>query len=103
MDELINYCNTRYIKGIIKFYDFDSISHGSIYRTCVKQGDPLSPTLFVLVIESLARTILNDNNIKGLPLNNREQREKFQSFADDSATMVTDTDQLDIVRDSKLN
>ncbi|EAL61386.1 hypothetical protein DDB_G0292060 [Dictyostelium discoideum AX4] len=43
----------------------------------VKQGDPLSPTLFVLVIEALARKILQDDRITGLPLNNSNHREKF--------------------------
>ncbi|EAL70311.1 hypothetical protein DDB_G0274837 [Dictyostelium discoideum AX4] len=63
----------------------------------VKQGDPLSPTLFVLVIEALARKILQDDRITGLPLNNSDHREKFQSFADDSASMVPDSQQLELV------
>ncbi|EAL64539.1 hypothetical protein DDB_G0285835 [Dictyostelium discoideum AX4] len=63
----------------------------------VKQGDPLSPTLFVLVIEALARKILQDDRITGLPLNNSNHREKFQSFADDSASMVPDSQQLELV------
>ncbi|KAN0036857.1 hypothetical protein ACTFIV_002171 [Dictyostelium citrinum] len=54
----------------------------------VKQGDPLSPTLFVLVAECLASAINNDTNISGLQLNDSNQREKFQAFADDSLTLA---------------
>ncbi|EFA75745.1 hypothetical protein PPL_10798 [Heterostelium album PN500] len=51
----------------------------------VKQGDPLSPTLFVLVIECLARAILNSKAI-GLPLNDFNTMVKLLQFADDSST-----------------
>ncbi|KAM9951453.1 hypothetical protein ACTFIT_002132 [Dictyostelium discoideum] len=48
----------------------------------VKQGDPISATLFVIVIEILARTINADNTIIGLP----QIKIKFTQFADDSTT-----------------
>ncbi|KAM9941468.1 hypothetical protein ACTFIT_008014 [Dictyostelium discoideum] len=39
----------------------------------VKQGDPISATLFVIVIEILARTINADNTIIGLPISPNPQ------------------------------
>ncbi|EAL68489.1 hypothetical protein DDB_G0278633 [Dictyostelium discoideum AX4] len=53
----------------------------------VKQGDPISATLFVIVIEILARTINADNSIIGLPISpNPQIKIKFTQFADDSTT-----------------
>ncbi|KAM9941608.1 hypothetical protein ACTFIT_008170 [Dictyostelium discoideum] len=53
----------------------------------VKQGDPISATLFVIVIEILARTINADNTIIGLPISpNPQIKIKFTQFADDSTT-----------------
>ncbi|EAL66945.1 hypothetical protein DDB_G0281297 [Dictyostelium discoideum AX4] len=53
----------------------------------VKQGDPISATLFVIVIEILARTINADNSIIGLPVSpNPQINIKFTQFADDSTT-----------------
>ncbi|KAM9985108.1 hypothetical protein ACTFIY_009543 [Dictyostelium cf. discoideum] len=104
MDELINYCNDRHINGILTFYDFEkafySISHGSIIRTLqhIKVPINLINLIMKLLKESNARIEINEaskNNVKGLPLNSGDQREKFQSFTDDSATMVKDTDELD--------
>ncbi|KAM9944175.1 hypothetical protein ACTFIT_008763 [Dictyostelium discoideum] len=53
----------------------------------VKQGDPISATLFVIVIEILARTINADNTIIGLPISSNPQiKIKFTQFADESTT-----------------
>ncbi|KAM9964310.1 hypothetical protein ACTFIW_004066 [Dictyostelium discoideum] len=51
----------------------------------VRQGDPLSSTIFVLVIEVLAANILNDPLIKGVSLNDKNSIFiKFLQYADDS-------------------
>jgi hypothetical protein len=66
-------------------------------RRGVKQGDPLSPTLFVLVVECLAAAINNDKRLTGLPMNDGPQREKFQLFADDSLSLAPNYKQQSII------
>ena len=53
----------------------------------VRQGCPLSPYLFILVIEILYSAVRKDNDIKGITLYNREI--KNTAFADD-ATFILD-------------
>ena len=55
--------------------NFFSVSRG------VRQGDPLSPLLFILSLEILACYIRQDRNIHGLVINNEEI--KLTLFADD--------------------
>ena len=49
----------------------------------VRQGDPLSPYLFLLCAEVLAQTIRENDRIKGIQLNNEEAL--LSQFADDTA------------------
>ena len=61
--------------------NFFSISRG------VRQGCPLSPYLFILCIEILSATLLNDREITGIKINGKEF--KSTMFADD-ATFAMD-------------
>ena len=61
--------------------NFFSISRG------VRQGCPLSPYLFVLCIEILSTTLLNDSKITGIEINGKEF--KSTMFAND-ATFAMD-------------
>ena len=47
----------------------------------VRQGDPLSPYLFIIVIELLAISIRSDRGIEGIKVDNEEV--KVEMFADD--------------------
>ena len=54
----------------------------------VRQGDPLSPYLFILALEILAVKIRNDNNIQGIRIG--EKIVKLTLFADDMTCFIKD-------------
>ena len=54
----------------------------------VRQGDPLSPYLFILTVEILANIIRQNKNIKGIKLNETEI--KTLQYADDTCGMLQD-------------
>ena len=56
----------------------------------VRQGDPLSPYLFVTAVEILAIAIRNQENIKGLSIDGLET--KLLQFADDTTAVLSDLD-----------
>ncbi|KAF2069044.1 hypothetical protein CYY_009637 [Polysphondylium violaceum] len=61
-------------------------------ETGIKQGDPISPTLFVIVVESLASAKNSDQEIKGIPLslNNSNLKNflKILQFAHDTCSLA---------------
>ena len=54
----------------------------------VRQGDPLSPLLFILALEVLACQIRDNDKIKGIVVNNEEI--KLTLFADDMTCFLRD-------------
>ena len=58
----------------------------------LKQGDPLSPYLFLFSIEPLAHKIRLDNEIPGLNIGNTEL--KLNQFADDTTIITTSLQSL---------
>ena len=54
----------------------------------VRQGDPLSPYLFVTAVEILAIAVRNQANIKGIEINGLET--KLLQFADDTTAVLSD-------------
>ncbi|KAN0043399.1 hypothetical protein ACTA71_011051 [Dictyostelium dimigraforme] len=78
-------------KNKIKVNDY--VVDGITIKRGTKQGDPISPTLFALVLEPLLYDILNDPNIKGFTLPNSKEI-KLTAFADDIATFTKSTKEL---------
>ena len=61
----------------------------NIGRGC-RQGDPLSPYIFILCSEILAIKIRNNKNIKGININNTEF--KISQYADDTSAILDGSD-----------
>ena len=59
----------------------------------VRQGDPLSPYLFIIALELLLIKIRNDPCIKGIKIDNAEV--KLAAFADDLTTFLRDKGSLE--------
>ena len=54
----------------------------------MRQGDLLSPYLFVISVEILAIAVRNYKNIKGIKINGSEV--KLLQFADDTTALLSD-------------
>jgi len=54
----------------------------------VRQGDPLSPYLFIIALEVLANSIRNNKDIEGIKVNSNEM--KLSIFADDMTAFLKD-------------
>ena len=63
----------------------------------VRQGDPLSPYLFVLAIEILTMSIRNDDNIRGIKLGHKEIKQVL--YADDITLFLQDKESVKRVQE----
>ena len=61
----------------------------SLQRGC-RQGDPISPYIFILCAEVLSHMIRKHNGIKGIVLNDREY--KLSQYADDTQVFLDGTE-----------
>ena len=66
------------------FSDYFNMQRG------VRQGCPISPLLFILTLELLARDIRRNKNIKGIQLKNGINAVKIKLYADDATLFLKD-------------
>ena len=62
----------------------------------IRQGDPLSPFLFILLAEGLGRYLraaVHDGSLKGLPLHNLQPALSHSQFIDDTLLLNSPSDQ----------
>ena len=58
----------------------------------VRQGDPLSPYVFLLVVETLAQAVRSEKSIKGIKILDEET--KILQYADDTTSCLSDKQSL---------
>ena len=63
-------------------------------KRSVRQGDPLSPYLFILVVEILAINIRESKQIKGIKISNREI--KLTQYGDDTTAIMKDQNSAEL-------
>ena len=88
-ESFIKWVNTFYcnIKSCVTNNGFSSV-HFDV-KQGVRQGDPLSPNLFIIALKILAINIRGSKNIKGFKLPNNEEI-KLTIFTDDLTTFLKD-------------
>jgi hypothetical protein len=65
----------------------------------VRQGCPLSPFLFIVILELMAIKIRQSDQMTGIVEPDTKQEDRVSLFADDSATMVAKTNQIRAARE----
>jgi len=95
---ILKWIKTFYAIPLCKVSNNNFLSEHFEIRKKVRQGDPLSPTLFILCIECVASVLQNRADFFGLTLG--DVTVKILLFADDTTVFLnSERDQFDIIFD----
>lgn len=86
--DLIRWVNSFYKNVKSCIINNGLCSHYFNVERGVRQGDPLSPYLFVICVEILAIAVQHDENINGIKISDLET--KLLQFADDTTAILAD-------------
>eukprot|EP00253_Pinus_taeda_P019643 PITA_19643 len=92
LNNIIQAHEVRWVMALVTSPSFSILVNGSPFETFIpsrglRQGDPLSPFLFIVMMEGLGRSIKQakeDGKIKGLQLYENGQSGTHQQFVDDT-------------------
>ena len=85
---LINWVNIIYTDISSCIYNNGTTSRYFSLYCGVRQSDPLSPNLFIIAVDILARNIINEKKIKGIQIKAKEI--EITQYADDLTLMLSD-------------
>merc|ERR1711911_146087 len=92
-DEFINMCKTLYEESeSCVLNDGLTTNYFNIEKSC-KQGDCLSPYLFIIALEPLLQAIKNNEKLKGITIDGIEH--KLAAYADDLTIMLDEDSDID--------
>lgn len=87
------YDHGDHLQPRLSHHHLEFISRGwgsrNLLKTGTRQGCPLSPLLFVMVLEILLRTVQNDSEIQGI--RHRGFQYKYRAFADDILFIIEES------------
>ena len=96
-NRFVNTIRSLYLGSTAKIKANNILSESLNLNSGVRQGDPLSPMLFVLGIEPLIRAISDDPQIKGFSLPDGSKA-KISGYADDLAMFLESVDDVDRIQ-----
>ena len=90
-EDTINWVRSLQINSSSKILQNGHLSEEIVLGRGCRQGDPISPYLFVLAAEFLAEAIRTNTNIKGITILNKEH--KLSQYADDTMLFIKPEEQ----------
>ena len=96
---IINWIRIIYQDPVSKLKINNFISQPFNLLRGVRQGDPLSPILFVLCIEVLASTIRNHADLKGFQIPKSTSIIKVLLYADDTSVILRSSKELKVLKE----
>ena len=86
----VQWIRTLYAGANCKIINNGHLSDTVYLERGVRQGCPLSPLLYTLIIETLVTAIRHDKRIEGIPVPGSQDESKISAYADDGTLTLKD-------------